>query len=131
MPGERQRRIHLASAAGGHLYLLIRNRAAFAGHPLVWVTQPSARADALRAEGEHVELLPPHDRRVGRAAIVNLARSLWIVLRDRPRLVVTSGSGHVVPFCLLARLLGARLVFIETAARVRAPSMTGRILSRI
>jgi UDP-N-acetylglucosamine--N-acetylmuramyl-(pentapeptide) pyrophosphoryl-undecaprenol N-acetylglucosamine transferase len=44
---------------------------------------------------------------------------------------VTTGSGIVVPFCVFARLAGARVVFVETAARVRGPSSSGRVLSRV
>ena len=49
-----------------------------------------------------------------------------IVLRDRPRVVVTSGAGATVPFCVLARLAGARVVFVETMARVTGPSSSGQ-----
>jgi UDP-N-acetylglucosamine--N-acetylmuramyl-(pentapeptide) pyrophosphoryl-undecaprenol N-acetylglucosamine transferase len=45
--------------------------------------------------------------------------------------VITSGAGVVMPFSLVARLAGARLVFVETMARVNSPSMTARILSRV
>ena len=41
-----------------------------------------------------------------------------IVLRERPQLVLSTGADVAVPICLLARLLGARLVFIETAGEL-------------
>ena len=47
-----------------------------------------------------------------------------VVATRRPRTVVTSGAGVVAPFCLFARLAGARLVFVETMARVTSPSLT-------
>ena len=50
-----------------------------------------------------------------------------IVLRERPQLVLSTGADVAVPVCLLARLLGARLVFIETAGEL-APTLTGRLL---
>jgi len=62
--------------------------------------------------------------------VVNAVQAAWLVVRLRPRVVITTGAGMVVPFALLARLLGARLVFIETAACIDRPSHTGRILGR-
>lgn len=124
--------VHLASASGGHLDLLVRVREAVADRPRVWVTQPSERALALRREGEVVRLIPPHDRRLlSPEGLGNLRRSAGVVVRDRPRLVVTSGSGMIVPFVAMARARGARVVFVETTARVRSPSASGRVLSRL
>lgn len=124
--------VHLACSRGGHLDVLLRHLGAFEGCRVVWVTQESARADRLRADGAEVHVLGEWDRaRLWSAGARAIWRSLGLVLRRRPRVVVTSGSGIVVPFCLLARLLGARLVFVETSARVRGASSSGRVLSRI
>ena len=98
----------------------------------MWVTQQSARAERLRRDGAAVYVLGEWQRAAsGRTAARTIWRSLGIVLRQRPRVVVTSGSGIVVPFCLLARATGARVVFVETSARIRGASSSGRVLSRV
>ncbi len=109
--------------------LLLRLREVFAGHRRVWVTTPGPKAAQLHEEGERVLLVPPLDRR--RPDIRNPLRSLRLVLRERPRLVVTSGAGVVATFAAGARALGARLVFVETMARVTSSSATARILAPI
>ncbi len=76
-----------------------------------------------------VELLPEFGRSPLRA-LANLSAAARLVLRRRPRVVISSGAGVVAPFCLLARLAGARLVYVETMARVSSPSKTARLLSR-
>lgn len=121
--------IVLAASLGGHLELLDALRPAFGDRPRLWVTSPGSRADALRAAGETVHTLPRMDRAnpspANVVAGVRLARAL------RPRLVVTSGAGVVLPFCLAARAGGARVVFLETMARVQDGSLTGRVLARV
>jgi UDP-N-acetylglucosamine transferase subunit ALG13 len=125
-------RIHLATSSGGHIALLIALRDAFRDYDRAWITQESPHAERLKANGEIVELLPRYDRHLIRGRLLqNCARAFWIVARDRPRLVITPGSGLIVPFCLLARLAGARLIFVETMARVTTPSAAGRVLSRV
>lgn len=62
--------------------------------------------------------------------LVNIWQSFWLVVKDRPEIVISTGAGMVVPTCLIAKLFGARLVFIETAARVTTPSRTGKLLYR-
>lgn len=88
------------------------------------------RGEALRGTAREVELLPEYERSPLRA-LGNVLAAARLLARRRPRTVVTSGAGVVAPFCLLARLAGARLLYIETMARVSSPSMTARLLSRV
>ena len=60
----------------------------------------------------------------------NACQSLYIFLRKRPRVVVSTGAGIALATCLLAKLTGATLIFIESGARVTTPSRTGRLLYR-
>lgn len=121
----------MAASPGGHMALLRAVAGAVADRRRVWVTAASSQADALREEGEDVRLLPlwARDRRGLRGAAGNLAGSGRIAHEVRPAAVVTSGAGHVVPVALAARALRARLVFVETMARVGDASLTGRILA--
>jgi UDP-N-acetylglucosamine--N-acetylmuramyl-(pentapeptide) pyrophosphoryl-undecaprenol N-acetylglucosamine transferase len=124
-----QRAVHLVASGGGHLDLLRRVAGVFDGHPRIWLTTPGRGAEQLRAAGERVLELPPLDRRNRSPA--NLTRSLALLARERPRLVVTSGAGLVATFCTGARLAGARVLFAETMARVTDASLSGRVLSRV
>ena len=66
----------------------------------------------------------------GAKTLVCAAQALWVLMRERPRAVVTCGPGVAIPVCLLAKLLGIAVVFIETGSRVRRLSTTGRTLYR-
>lgn len=124
--------VHLAASGGGHVDLLVAVRDTLKDFHRIWLLQPSQRVDALRAEGEEVHVLPDYDRHPLRGNYLrNVRESLQIVRKDRPALVITSGAGVTVPFCTLARLFGAKLVFIETMARIYDSSASGRVLSRL
>ena len=58
-------------------------------------------------------------------------QSLVAIIRERPYAVISCGPAVGVPPCLMARLLGVNVIFVETGSRVRALSMTGRILYRL
>jgi UDP-N-acetylglucosamine--N-acetylmuramyl-(pentapeptide) pyrophosphoryl-undecaprenol N-acetylglucosamine transferase len=123
-------RLHLVASSGGHLELLAAVLPALAGHERVWVTTESSRARAIEATCDEVHIVSFYGRNPLKL-IGHLRRVLALLLRDRPRTVVTTGAGTAVPFCVLARLLGAELIFIETMARVTDSSITGRILTRL
>jgi UDP-N-acetylglucosamine:LPS N-acetylglucosamine transferase len=63
--------------------------------------------------------------------LVNFREAWSILRRERPDLMLSTGAGVAVPFGLVGRVLGIPFVFIETATRVRQPSLTGRIMYRL
>ena len=129
------RRLLAASSAGGHFKQLVRlvDRIPDIGH-ITWVTYDSGLVpDLLRAAGhggDAVVFAPyaaPRD-------LVNLARNMAVIRRvlrsDAFDLAVSTGSGIAVAALPLARAMGVRACFIESAARTQGPSLSGRILER-
>jgi len=51
------------------------------------------------------------------------------VRRMRPLVFVTTGAGVAVPFVWIGRLFGARVVYVETLARVEGPSLSFRLVA--
>lgn len=60
--------------------------------------------------------------------VTNLLKSCFIVLKERPQLIITTGAGAVIPLAIFGKLMGAKLVFIESFAKIDSPTLTGRIL---
>jgi UDP-N-acetylglucosamine:LPS N-acetylglucosamine transferase len=60
--------------------------------------------------------------------LMNFLQSLWVVLRERPSVVITTGAGVVVPLCIIAKLLGAKIIYIESFARITSKSLSGILL---
>jgi UDP-N-acetylglucosamine:LPS N-acetylglucosamine transferase len=57
-------------------------------------------------------------------------QSLWILLRVRPAAILSTGPAVAVPVSISGKLLGARIIFVETGSRVKTLSLTGRIMYR-
>jgi len=60
--------------------------------------------------------------------IIGAVLSGWIVIIEKPDVVISTGAGIVVFFCVFAKLLGAKLIFIESMARIERPTLTARFL---
>ena len=54
-----------------------------------------------------------------------------MIRRYRPRAVVTTGAGVAVPFAWLARLAGARVVYVESFTRIDSISLSCRLISPV
>ena len=53
----------------------------------------------------------------------------WRTLRTvRPRVILSTGAGVAVPFAWLARLFGARVVYVESFTRIEGLSLSGRLV---
>ena len=67
-----------------------------------------------------------------RRNVPNLIRNLrlaWTLLRRlRPWVIVTTGAGVAVPFAWVGRLLGAKVVYIESITRIDAPPLSCRLI---
>lgn len=58
-------------------------------------------------------------------AVVNAFR---VMFRTKAKVIITSGPAMSVPICLIGRLFGRKLVFVETISRVHTRSRTGGVL---
>ncbi len=55
--------------------------------------------------------------------------ALRILFKERPDVVISTGGGEIaIPFCYVGKLLGAKVVFIETFARVTTRSAAGKLI---
>jgi beta-1,4-N-acetylglucosaminyltransferase len=54
-----------------------------------------------------------------------------VAVRIRPQAILSMGAAVAVPVSLFGRLLGAKVIHVETASRVYALSTTGKIMYRI
>jgi UDP-N-acetylglucosamine:LPS N-acetylglucosamine transferase len=52
----------------------------------------------------------------------------YYAMLEKPDVIITTGAGVVVFFCIFAKLLGAKLIFIESMAKVDKPTLTARLL---
>jgi UDP-N-acetylglucosamine--N-acetylmuramyl-(pentapeptide) pyrophosphoryl-undecaprenol N-acetylglucosamine transferase len=121
----------LVCAAGGHLRQLhqLYTRMGFGDAHIRWVTYRSGLSASLLADDDVVYATYAHPRDAR-----NIARNqslAWQMLRTREwDFVISTGSSLAVNFLPLGRMLGASAHYIESAARVTGPSMTGRLLAK-
>lgn len=130
-------RICLAASGGGHVRQLLDLKPAWSGHDYFFVTEDTALGQTLATE--HRTHFVPHFAwgqaklgapfRMLARALVSCFRSLAFMMRERPDLVISTGAGAVIFPVLWGRLLGARVLVIESFARFEGPSLFGRIAS--
>jgi beta-1,4-N-acetylglucosaminyltransferase len=54
-----------------------------------------------------------------------------ILLRVRPKVILSAGAGIAVPISLFGRLVGVKIIHVESASRVHSLSLTGKIMYHV
>lgn len=120
-----------AASSGGHLEELMMLRPLMGRYDSFIVTERTLYEAS--EEGIRFYYLKQVNRREKSCFLRLLANaflSLRILSAERPDVVITTGVLAVIPLCLLSRIWGAKLVFIESFANVHSPTRTGKFLYR-
>ncbi len=132
---KRRPRICLAASGGGHVRQILDLKPFWQEHDHYLVTEPTALGQSLAAEypTRFVDHFAFGQARVASrmtlvlAGLRNLRASLRHIIREKPDVVISTGAGSAYFTALFGRMTGAKFVLIESFARVRAPSLFGRI----
>ena len=62
--------------------------------------------------------------------LINIFFAAYVLLRERPTAVFSTGGPIVLPFALLCKLLPIKFVFLDTLSRVNELSNSGKLINR-
>lgn len=118
----------LVCSPGGHLQQMLALRPAWGDLDVTWVTLEGRDVEHSLRDEEVVLAHGPTNRSLGKL-FRNLAFA-WRTIRERrPDVILSTGAGPAVPFFLLGRLFGVRLVYVESLTRTRGLSLSGRMIA--
>jgi UDP-N-acetylglucosamine:LPS N-acetylglucosamine transferase len=122
------KRILAVASGGGHWVQLLRLRPAFEGHDVVFVTvNPTYRTDV---PGERFHVVADATRWNPVRLVWMALQVLWLLVRYRPRVVISSGAAPGYMGLRLGKMLGARTVWMDSIANVERVSLSGEKIAR-
>lgn len=123
-PKERSLKIALICSHGGHLTEMEMLAPAFEGHRCFLVTYRSLRTEGLPGSCYLLRNIGSSPWRL-LGTFAHAARILW---RERPDVIVSTGSEIAIPFLWLGWFAGVQTAYIETWCRMTGPSRTGKLV---
>ena len=118
----------LVATTGGHLTQLVGLLERIPADPdQVWVTHENEQSSSLLA-GQDVEYIPYVGVRDVPSVLRCVLRAHALYRQRRPTRAVSTGSGIALGYLPYLAARGVDCHYIESAARVSGPSLTGRIL---
>lgn len=123
------KKICFIASSGGHLEQIMMLKPLMDKYNSFIVTEKTEYS--FDSKGEKVYYL----RQVNRQektfiwnSIVNTFKSFEIYRIEKPDVVISTGALATIPICLIAKLHGKKLIFIESFAKVNSPTLTGKFL---
>lgn len=121
-------KVLFVSSSGGHWVQMMRTRRAFEGHELFF-------ASTERSYNEHNPTRPFHY--IPDASRWNKFKLIWqaiivasVVIRVRPKVVITTGASAGFFAIAAAKVLGARTIWLDSIANTAQMSLSGQKAGR-
>lgn len=126
---EKNIKVCFAASSGGHFEQLLMLKPLMDRYDSFILTEKTLYQ--AEVEGVRMYLLKkviPIDRFYRLWTLANMFSSLRIFIKERPDAVISTGVMVTVPMCMIARLTGKKVIYIESFAKVDTPTKTGRFL---
>jgi UDP-N-acetylglucosamine:LPS N-acetylglucosamine transferase len=101
---------------------------AFEGHDVAYLTTDPGHRSEVGTARFHV--VKDANRWNKLALLLCALKILWVLLRERPTVVISTGAAPGYLAIRFARLLKARTLWIDSVANVEELSMSGRMASQ-
>lgn len=122
------KRVLAVASGGGHWQQLMLMRRAFAHCEVLHLTTLPGLPEQFEAAPAAIV---PDCNRHEKLAIVKCAASIGMhLLRFRPKVVISTGALPGVIAIALARLIGAKTIWVDSVANAEEMSMSGRLARR-
>ena len=117
-------KIALVCSQGGHLNEMLFLMEAFKKHDIFFITYKNPTTRALKYKKYVVENIGTNIRMMIKAFF----QVFKVLIKEKPDLIVSTGSEIAIPPYILARFMRIKTIYIESWCRIKTKSGTGRIL---
>lgn len=124
----RLQRVLLVASHGGHWVQLRRLAPAFEGMDVRYVsTTAGVSAEIAPAP---LSVVPDANLKTALGLVPLAVKTLWIVARNRPDIVMSTGAAPGFFALVFGRLLGARTIWVDSLANAERMSVSGAKVRR-
>lgn len=117
------------ASSGGHWEELMCLKEIAAEYDSFFVTEEGGQVrDANLKRVYTVPQINRHEKHFLLHFVRLFARAFKILGLEKPDFIITTGALIAFPFCLIGKIMGAKVIYIESFARVDDRSLTGRLV---
>ncbi len=127
------KKVMFIASAGGHLNELMQLEPLFKDYNYYLVTENLKSNLSLKeVYGNKISYLlfgsKEHILTYPFKFIYNSFKSLFLYVKVRPKVIVTTGTHTAVPMCYIGKIFGSKIIFIETFANQSSKTLSGKMI---
>lgn len=127
------KKVLFISSTGGHLSEMLQLKDMFNRYDYRIITEKTKSNLKLKKYyGNRISYLvygtKDHKLSYPFKLLYNCFKSLYFYLKIHPDYVITTGAHTAGPMCLIAKIFGSRVIYIETFANINTKTITGKLL---
>jgi len=120
-------KIGLITSPGGHLFKLHQLKPWWQQYQRFWITSPiTKKLKILNQEKIYYGYFPVSRNIIN--FIKNLILAVKILKKEKPHILFSTGAGIAPPFFIIAKLMGIKLIFMETFIFSPETTLSGRLV---
>lgn len=129
----KKKKVLFISSTGGHLSELLQLSPLFEKYDYYIITEKDKANEALKDKyGKRLYFLPYGTRSKLFTYIFKYfylcLKTIFLYFKIRPKVVVTTGTHTAGPMCILGKIFGSKIIYIETYANTNKKTATGRLI---
>jgi UDP-N-acetylglucosamine:LPS N-acetylglucosamine transferase len=127
----KKKKLLFISSVGGHLTELMQINSLFSEYDYHLVTESTAITKELKDKYPMSFLVFGARNHLFKYLFkfsFNILKSLYIFLKEKPDVIITTGAHTAVPMCYIAKLFGKKVIYIESFAKTKTASLSGRLI---
>ena len=130
--GSASKKICFAASSGGHFEQIMMLEPLMEKYDSFIVTE---KTDYQTNVGNRRVYYLKQVNRKEKECFCRMAANIWtsckIFFKEKPDVVISTGVLACIPICLLAKLYGKKLIYIESFAKICSPTETGKLLYKV
>ena len=129
----KMKKVLFISSTGGHLSELLQLEPLFKKYDYHIITEKDESNESLKNKyGEKISFLPYGTRSKLFQYIFKYTvlcfKSVYYYFKIRPKVIITTGTHTAGPICILGKIFGSKIIYIETFANRNKKTATGRLI---
>lgn len=125
-------KICFAASSGGHYEQLMMLKPLMDKYDSFVITEKTAYDSGDNGEKTYyLKQVNRKERMFPLLLFINALKSILIYLNEKPDVIVCTGVLAMIPMCLIMKLFGKEVIYIESFAKVTSATETGKVMYRL
>lgn len=122
-------KICFAASSGGHYEQLLMLKPLMNKYESFIITEKTEYKSRLEGKKTYYVMQVNRKEKFCYLKLIAISlKSIAVYLKERPDIIICTGVLAMIPICLISKLFGKKLIYIESFAKINSPTQSGKLL---